>query len=93
MFSWSYRHLPADAARAFRLAGLHPGPDFDAYAVAALTGVTATQARDVLALLARAHLIHPVGAGRYGMHDLLRAYACQLAAEQDSEQATPGTRR
>ena len=87
VFSWSYRHLPAEAARAFRLAGLHPGPDFDAYAVAALTGVTITQARDVLALLARAHLIYPTAAGRYGMHDLLRAYASQLAAEHDSDTA------
>ena len=92
VFSWSYRHLPAGPARAFRLIGLHPGPDLDAYAVAALTGgapdgastpVTATQAKDALALLARAHLVHPVGAGRYGMHDLLRAYARQLAAAED----------
>jgi DNA-binding SARP family transcriptional activator/Flp pilus assembly protein TadD len=86
VFSWSYRHLPAPAARAFRLLGLHPGPDFDAYAVAALTGASATGARDVLALLARAHLVHPAGAGRHGMHDLLRAYASHLAeSEPDSE--------
>jgi tetratricopeptide (TPR) repeat protein len=85
VFSWSYRHLSADAARAFRLAGLHPGPDFDAYAVAALTGVTATGARDVLALLARAHLVQPAGAGRYGMHDLLRAYASSLAVAHDGD--------
>jgi DNA-binding SARP family transcriptional activator/Flp pilus assembly protein TadD len=83
VFSWSYRHLQAGAARTFRLAGLHPGPDFDAYAVAALTGVTITQARDVLALLARAHLVQPAGAGRYGMHDLLRAYASHLAEAYD----------
>jgi DNA-binding SARP family transcriptional activator/Flp pilus assembly protein TadD len=92
VFSWSYRHLPTAAARAFRLIGLHPGPDLDAYAVAALTSgatdgenatVTATQAKDALALLARAHLIHPVGAGRYGLHDLLRAYARELAAAED----------
>jgi tetratricopeptide (TPR) repeat protein len=95
VFSWSYRHLPAGPARAFRLAGLHPGPDLDAYAIAALaagtgaTGgpgggpVTATQAKDAVALLARAHLVHPLGAGRYGMHDLLRAYARELAAAED----------
>jgi tetratricopeptide (TPR) repeat protein len=94
VFSWSYRHLPAAAARAFRLIGLHPGPDLDAYAVAALTSavaggesapatVTATAAKDALALLARAHLVHPVGAGRYGLHDLLRAYARELAAAED----------
>jgi tetratricopeptide (TPR) repeat protein len=87
VFSWSYRHLPPDAARAFRLAGLHPGPDLDAYAVAALTDVTAAQARDVLARLARAHLLHPAGAGRYGLHDLLRAYARQLAAAHDADDA------
>ena len=98
VFSWSYRHLPAAAARAFRLLGLHPGPDFDAYAVAALTsgasarqpsdtGATDTQARDVLALLARAHLVHPAGAGRYGMHDLLRAYASHLAEAEESADA------
>ena len=84
VFSWSYRHLPATAARAFRLLGLHPGPDFDAYAVAALTGASATQASDVLALLARAHLVHPAGAGRHGMHDLLRAYASHLTEAEDS---------
>jgi len=87
VFSWSYRHLSPGAARAFRLAGLHPGPDFDAYAVAALTGVTGTQARDVLALLARAHLVQPSGTGRYGMHDLLRAYASSLAAAHDGADA------
>jgi len=108
VFSWSYRHLPAAAARAFRLIGLHPGPDLDAYAVAALTGgtgaagasgatgatdgagrrpvtatVTVTQAKDALALLARAHLVYPVGGGRYGLHDLLRAYAREIAAGED----------
>jgi hypothetical protein len=38
VFSWSYRHLDAAAVRAFQLTGLHPGPDFDSYAVAALAG-------------------------------------------------------
>ncbi len=55
VFSWSYKHLPADAARAFRLAGLHPGSDLDAYAVAALTNTTTDGARRSLDILARAH--------------------------------------
>jgi tetratricopeptide (TPR) repeat protein len=80
VFSWSYRHLPEDAARAFRLTGLHPGPDFDPLATAALTGVPVERAGDLLRLLARSHLIHAAGPGRYGMHDLLRAYARHLAA-------------
>ena len=40
-FSWSYRQFDAEAARAFRLAGLHPGPDLERYAVAALAASTA----------------------------------------------------
>jgi len=86
VFSWSYRHLDASAARTFRLAGLHPGPDFDSYAVAALTGGTAERGRQLLGVLARAHLIQPTTEpGRYGMHDLLRAYACELVAARDSD--------
>jgi DNA-binding SARP family transcriptional activator len=82
VFSWSYRHLDADAARAFRLLGLHPGPDFGPYAVAALAGATVPQAR-TLDTLARAHLISPAAPGRYGLHDLLRAYARELSATAD----------
>lgn len=85
VFSWSYRRLPADAARAFRLLGLHPGPDLDPHAAAALTGERLDGARRLLGLLAHAHLIGPARAGRYGMHDLLRAYAMDLAHAEDSE--------
>jgi tetratricopeptide (TPR) repeat protein/DNA-binding SARP family transcriptional activator len=85
VFSWSYKHLPADAARAFRLAGVHPGSDLDAYAVAALTNTSVDTARRSLDVLAQAHLMHLTSAGRYGAHDLLRAYACDLARSQDSE--------
>jgi DNA-binding SARP family transcriptional activator/Tfp pilus assembly protein PilF len=86
VFSWSYRHLDTPAARAFRLAGLHPGPDFDAYAVAALSGTTLERARRALDVLVRAHLIQPAGPDRYSLHDLLRAYARELAANQDGEE-------
>jgi DNA-binding SARP family transcriptional activator/Tfp pilus assembly protein PilF len=86
VFSWSLQHLDTDAARAFRVVGLHPGPDFEAYAVAALTGTGLHQARAVLAVLARAHLIQPARSGRYGLHDLLRAYARELAAQDGEEE-------
>jgi tetratricopeptide (TPR) repeat protein/DNA-binding XRE family transcriptional regulator len=87
VFSWSYRHLPADTARMFRLLGLHPAVDFDGWAAAALAGVEAARARQLLGVLARAHLIQPAGGGRYGLHDLLRAYAASQAAHRDSRQA------
>jgi tetratricopeptide (TPR) repeat protein len=85
VFSWSYRHLDAVTARAFRLIGLHPGPDLDRYGLAALTGSTAVQAGRLADQLVRAHLLHPVGRGRTELHDLLRAYARELALAQDSE--------
>ena len=79
VFSWSYRHLPGDAARAFRLLGSHPGPDIDLYAAAALTGTDLHQAHRMLAQLTRANLVHHSGYGRYSMHDLLQAFASRLA--------------
>ncbi len=85
VFSWSYGHLPDEPAQAFRLLGLSPGPDLDAHAAAALTGVPPAQASRTLELLARAHLIHRTRPGRYGLHDLLRAYAAGLAAAGDAE--------
>jgi DNA-binding SARP family transcriptional activator len=84
VFSWSYRHLEPAAARAFRLLGLHPGTDFDAYSVAAITGMSLDPARRVLETLARGHLVQPAAPGRYGMHDLLRAYARELAEAKDT---------
>ena len=87
VFSWSYGHLPTDAARMFRLLGLHPGPDFDRYAAAALGGTGVAEAGRLLNALARAHLIAPAGPGRYGLHDLLRAYAVSLAAAHDTDES------
>jgi len=86
VFSWSYRHLDAAAARAFRLAGLHPGTDFDGYALAALADANLRQARKMLDVLARAHLIQAVGPGRYRLHDLLCAYAREAVAGQETGQ-------
>jgi tetratricopeptide (TPR) repeat protein len=87
VFSWSYQQLPEDAARMFRLLGLHPGTDWDRYAVAALTDASLARAGRLLGLLARAHVIQPSGLSRFGMHDLLRAYGADLAVAHDSRQA------
>jgi tetratricopeptide (TPR) repeat protein/transcriptional regulator with XRE-family HTH domain len=88
VFSWSYRALPADAARLFRLLGLQPGPDIAIAAAASLAAIPGQQARPLLAELARAHLLTEYAPGRYGFHDLLRAYAAELAHTHDS----PGAR-
>ncbi|GIE95443.1 ATP-binding protein [Paractinoplanes rishiriensis] len=81
VFSWSVRALTEPAARTFRLLGLHPGPHFDVHAVAATARLDLAHARRILRELTRAHLIHRVGAERYGIHDLLHAYAAHLATD------------
>ena len=83
VFSLSYRHLPAAAARMFRLLGLHPGPDISGPAAASLAGVPLAGARTALRDLARASLIIESAPGRYGFHDLLRAYAAEQTALRD----------
>jgi DNA-binding SARP family transcriptional activator/Tfp pilus assembly protein PilF len=86
VLSWSYGHLDAETARTFRRFGLHPGADLDAHAMAALTGTGTEQARQALDRLVRAHLIERTAGDRYGLHDLLRAYARELADAEDSEE-------
>ena len=86
VFSWSYQHLDPEAARLFRLLGLHPGPDLDPYAAAALAATSVGRARRALDMLARAHLIQITARGRAGLHDLLRAYARELASAKDSDE-------
>ncbi len=85
VFSWSYQQLTPQAARLFRLLGLHPGPDTTACAAAGLAAVPAGQARGLLAELARAHLVTEHSPGRFTFHDLLRAYASELARARDTE--------
>ncbi|MFI5820574.1 AfsR/SARP family transcriptional regulator [Streptomyces rishiriensis] len=83
VFSWSYDRLPDQEARLFRLLGLHPGPDADVHSAAALVGESVERTRRSLDVLSRAHLVQRTGPGRHGMHDLLRAYAAELAARHD----------
>jgi tetratricopeptide (TPR) repeat protein/transcriptional regulator with XRE-family HTH domain len=85
VFSWSLRHLPPAVARAFRLLGLHPAADVDIHAVAALADVRLDEAVRLVDLLAQAHLVEQTRTGRYGMHDLLRAYAGSRAAAEETE--------
>jgi hypothetical protein len=61
VFSWSYKHLAVEVARVFRLLGLHPGPDIDAYAVAALADTAAQTAKQLLDALLRSHLVQETG--------------------------------
>ena len=67
---------PPSAAETFALTGLHPGDDFDVYAAAALAGTTVRQVRRATPPSCTEPACCRLPAtDRYGMHDLLRAYA------------------
>ncbi|MEU8360644.1 BTAD domain-containing putative transcriptional regulator [Nonomuraea sp. NPDC048882] len=70
------------AARMFRLLGLFDGHDIGVRAAAALADVPAVQAERLLELLADAQLVQTYVPGRYRMHDLLRLFARERAAEE-----------
>jgi DNA-binding SARP family transcriptional activator len=87
VFSWSYHALSTDAARLFRLLGLHPGPDITVGAAVSLAGIAPDRVRALLAELTRGHLLIEHRPGRYTFHDLLRAYAAEQARIHDHDGA------
>jgi DNA-binding SARP family transcriptional activator len=79
-FELSYRHLAPGQQQFFRRLGLHPGTSTDAYAAAALAGLSLREAAGQLDALHGEGLLTETGHRRYGMHDLIRSYARDLAA-------------
>lgn len=77
----SYERLTPDAAALFRALGTLPAPDIDIEALAAMTGQSLRTARTGARALVAAHLVEErpgrPGHPRFGMHDLLAAYAAE----------------
>ena len=92
-FSVSYQYLAPGQQQFFRRLGLHPGTTIDAYAAAALTGLTPHEAAGHLNDLYGEGLLTEAGYRRYRMHDLIRSYAQHRAAADpaaDSQAAVGG---
>ncbi len=83
-FTVSYEQLTAGEQRMFRLLGLAPGRDIEPHAAAALAGVSAVEAEDLLESLLDAHMVQQREPHRYVLHDLLREHARLLAADDDA---------
>ncbi|AVT36028.1 transcriptional regulator [Plantactinospora sp. BB1] len=83
-FDLSYRHLPPERQRFFRLLGLHPGDEIDPYAAAALADTTLDHAAEHLDELYNDHLLDETAPRRYRMHDLIRAYTHNRTTTADS---------
>jgi DNA-binding SARP family transcriptional activator len=84
VFSWSYQNLGPVAARLFRLSGVAVGPDITVPAAASLAGMPAAEASRALDDLTRANVLSEHARGRFSCHDLLRAYAAERAAAEET---------
>ncbi|MGW4520410.1 AfsR/SARP family transcriptional regulator [Amycolatopsis sp. NPDC004378] len=84
VFSYSYQALEPSTARLLRLLGLPTGVDFTAPAAAAVAGLDLATTRPMLETLAAAHLLAQPRPGRYQFHDLIRAYAGEVASRVDT---------
>ncbi|WP_344499836.1 ATP-binding protein [Dactylosporangium maewongense] len=84
VFGMSLQQLDADQRRVFRLLGVLPGADFDASTAGALAGLLSGVGA-VLDELVDAHLLQEVAPGRFRMHDLIRQYAADLAADEEPQ--------
>ncbi|WP_328873907.1 tetratricopeptide repeat protein [Streptomyces sp. NBC_00287] len=81
-FELSYRRLTEEQARLLRLMAVAPGADVSTEMAAVLVGTESPPVREFNAL-AHAHLIERGSArGRWGMHDLVRAFGVGLAGEE-----------
>ena len=92
-FDVSYRYLPRSRREFFRRLGLHVGTAIDAYAAAALAGIPVQEGAQHLETLFGEGLLTEVGHRRYGMHDLLRRYARDRAANEPSADRDQARRR
>ena len=81
----SYAHLDQKRQGLFRLLGLHPGPDFDAFAAAALADLTEHDAERLLDDLLDVHLLQQRRPNRYQFHDLVGSHAADTCARVEPE--------
>ncbi|MGK5639932.1 tetratricopeptide repeat protein [Streptomyces sp. URMC 126] len=79
----TYRELGPEAARLYRLLGVHPWPEIGVAAAARTANTTEGAARVLLEELAGVHLLQEVGEERYRFHDLVRADAERRARAED----------
>jgi tetratricopeptide (TPR) repeat protein len=80
----SYRGLPPEGARLYRLLGLHPGREFSSEAAAAVLGGSTDRAGHLLDLLHDASLLTEAHEERHRFHDLVRLHAAAKAVEEET---------
>jgi tetratricopeptide (TPR) repeat protein len=79
----SYQQLTPELRRVYRRIGLHPGPDLDIHATAALVGAAVPVVGRLVDELLDNHLLAEPVPERYRFHDLTRSHAADLAAREE----------
>uniref|UniRef100_UPI003F490C47 AfsR/SARP family transcriptional regulator n=1 Tax=Nonomuraea bangladeshensis TaxID=404385 RepID=UPI003F490C47 len=79
-----YGELPPAARKLFRLLALSPNGEVTQEAAAALLAVPGQEAAPLLAALTAAHLLREHDSGRYRLDALLRLYAAERLAAEES---------
>ncbi|MFE2865835.1 ATP-binding protein [Embleya sp. NPDC059259] len=82
VFDLSFDALPPHRRLMFLLLGIQPGTDVTTEAAAALAGVGPRAARGTLEALCDEYLLLQRSPGRFELHDILRAYALETAADR-----------
>jgi tetratricopeptide (TPR) repeat protein len=88
-FALSYKRLPEDLSRLFRLLSVVPGGDVGLETAGWLIAVSHAAVRPQLMALVRSHLIQQHVRNRWSMHDLIRLYSAELSTlePEDAERA------
>jgi transcriptional regulator with XRE-family HTH domain len=89
VFSWSYRELPADAARTLGLLGLHSSGTLSMSALATLTNLGPTAASNAVRALAALHLVELRSSDIVAIPNLVRDYARGLGITDPDRHRAP----
>nr|WP_158713563.1 tetratricopeptide repeat protein [Streptomyces sp. NRRL S-325] len=85
VFSTAYESLGPEQARIFRILGIVPSPRFSIESIAKLANCDDYATEDFLEDLSDRHLVSPDEIpGKYKIHDLMRLFAREKAAAEDS---------
>jgi tetratricopeptide (TPR) repeat protein len=84
-FALSYKRLPDDLRRLFRLMSVIPGGDIGVVAAGWLISASHTAVRPQLMALVRSHLVRQHVRNRWSMHDLIRLYSAELSASEPED--------
>jgi tetratricopeptide (TPR) repeat protein len=92
-FDLSFGELTPNAARAYRLLGLHPGRDFGTGVAAAAVDRSPEDTDGALDELVDASLLTDIGPDRFRFHDLTRVHARQQADDDSASTRDETLRR